>query len=382
MDTVAAARSLQAEIRARAGEIEDGRRMPADLAANIAEAGLFRMLVPTAFGGLETEPAKVIETIETLAEADASAGWCLMIAATTAMLSARLPRDLAAGVYSDPRVITGGVFAPMGKAVDDGDHWRVSGRWKWTSGGQNCSWLAGGALLMGEAGPMMDADGQPMHRMMIFPAGEVTLIDTWRTSGLCGTGSLDMAVKDLRVPKGRSVALQSDPVITGGAVFRFPTFGMLASGVAAVALGNAKGALDAFAALASGSASQGSQRKLAERGVVQTEFARASGTVQAARASLLAAIDAAWAEVKDGGETQLITRARLRLACAHAAQASADATRTVYDLGGGAAVFLDNELQRRFRDGHVITHHAMVAPAIFELAGRVLLGLPTRDSLL
>ena len=34
-------------------------------------------------------------------------------------------------------------------------------------------------------------------------------------------------------------------------------------------------------------------------------------------------------------------------------------------------------LQRRFRDVHVATQHIMVAPASWELAGRLLLGLPT-----
>ena len=59
--------------------------------------------------------------------------------------------------------------------------------------------------------------------------------------------------------------------------------------------------------------------------------------------------------------------------------ACAEATRRVYDLGGGAAVFLDSPLQRRFRDAHVIPHHIMVSAQIFELAGRVLLGQPTRE---
>jgi alkylation response protein AidB-like acyl-CoA dehydrogenase len=381
-DPVAVAEGFQAELRTRAPEIEQARRMPADIARSLAGAGLFRMLVPESLGGYACEPRAVAGAIEALARADASSGWCLMIGATTGMLSARLPAEHAAEVFSDAGVITGGVFAPMGKAVDAGDHWRVSGRWKWGSGSQNCAWLSGGAMLMGEGGPMLDAAGQPMHRMMLFPAAEVELIDTWRTSGLCGTGSLDLAVRDVLVPKGRSVALQSDPPLAPESVFRFPPFNMLAMGIAAVALGNARGALDDFAAIAATSSSQGSQRSLAERNVIQAEFAQVEGMVAAARSRFFETIKTVWAAVQADGSASLIDRAHLRLACAHAAQVCAEATRRIYDLGGGAAVFLESPLQRRFRDGHVVTHHIMVAPSVFELAGRVLLGLPTRDDML
>lgn len=381
MDAIAAAATLAAQVRPRADEIEQGRRFPADLAQAMAASGLLRMLVPVELGGHESDPATVARAIETLAEGDASSGWCLMIAATTAMMSARLSPDHAREVFGDANTLPAGVFAPMGRAIDAGDHWRVTGRWKWGSGSQNAHWVAGGAVLMGEGGPQLDADGEPLHRMMLFPAGEVEFIDTWRTSGLCGTGSLDFAVKDILVPKGRSVALHSDPPLASAAVFRFPAFCMLAMGVAAVSIGNARGALADFAAIASASTSQGSRRTLAERNVVQTEFAQVSGSVEAARARYYETIDTLWRAVQ-AGSIPIADRAHLRLACAHAAQTCAEATRRIYDLGGGAAVFLDSPLQRRFRDAHVITHHIMVAPSVFELAGRVLLGLPTRDALL
>ncbi|NBU26956.1 MAG: hypothetical protein EBS42_01695 [Caulobacteraceae bacterium] len=178
------------------------------------------------------------------------------------------------------------------------------------------------------------------------------------------------------------MALQSDPPLAEGDVFRFPPFGMLALGVAAVALGNARGALDAFAAQAASSKSQGSQRSMAERNTVQAEFAKATAALDSARARYFETIQRVWDSVQRTGQSDLQDRARLRLACAHAAQVGADVTRAVYDLGGGAAVFLESPLQRRFRDAHVITHHIMVSSQIFELAGRVMLGLPTRDDML
>ena len=55
----------------------------------------------------------------------------------------------------------------------------------------------------------------------------------------------------------------------------------------------------------------------------------------------------------------------------------ADICRTLYDLGGGAALFEASDLQRRFRDAHAITQHIVTAPSTLELTGRILFGLPT-----
>ena len=376
-NAVAVAQSFADEIHRRAPEIESVRRLPADLAKEFADAGLFRMLLPVNLGGHETPPAQIALALETLAQADASAAWCVMIGATTGAMSNRLPAGMAREVFGDPGVITAGVFAPNGKAVDDGDCWKVTGRWQWGSGSQNANWIAGGAVLMGPDGPQTDEHGQPLHRMMLFRADEVELIDTWRTAGLCGTGSLDFQVKDVRVPKTRSVALHSDPVVVDTPLARFPIFGLLAMGVAGVALGNARGALLAAGTAAQTKKSPGSSRSTAERNVVQSDFARAVARLSAARAHYFETIGVLWAAVQTG-EAGVEPRSRLRLACAHAAETAADVSKVAYDMMGGSAVYLENDLQRRFRDANVITHHAMVSSAMYELTGRILLGLPTR----
>ena len=69
-------------IRPRAEEIEKSRRLPNDIAVMMAQAGLFRIMVPTYLGGMESTPMQAMEIIETIANADASAGWCVMIAST------------------------------------------------------------------------------------------------------------------------------------------------------------------------------------------------------------------------------------------------------------------------------------------------------------
>ena len=75
-------------------------------------------------------------------------------------------------------------------------------------------------------------------------------------------------------------------------------------------------------------------------------------------------------------------RAALRLAATHATRSAADVVRSMYELGGGTVLFSSHPLQRRFRDAYAATQHMMIAPPTWELAGRVLMGLPTDASML
>lgn len=378
---VSVARELAPALAARADEIEAARRLPADIAATLAEAGLYRLAIPKSLAGHELPPDEMFAVLEAVAEGDASAGWCLMIGATTALVAAYLPRAHAEAVLGPRDVITGGVFAPMGRAVRADGHYRVSGRWSWASGSANCHWLVGGAVLVEGGKPVCDAEGRPRHRMMLMPRAAVELPDTWHAAGLKGTGSGDMVAQDVEVPADRSVSLLEDRPTEPGPLYRFPAFGLLALGIAAVASGNARAALDAAAGVVAQRRPMGSSRVAAERATVQADLARAEAQWMAARAGVLAAVALAWDEALGGG-IRLATRARLRLAATHMTRTAADVTRTAYDLGGGGALYLESPLQRRFRDAHAMTQHVMVQGATYELAGRVLLGLPAETGML
>jgi alkylation response protein AidB-like acyl-CoA dehydrogenase len=369
-----AVRALLPRIRAAADDIEARRRLPAELVGALADTAVFRLCVPRSLGGLEAHPATLVDTLSAIAEADGSAGWCAMIGATSAVVSGRLSEAVAREVYGDPHAVTGGVFAPRGTAVPEGDAFRVSGRWPFASGVEHCAWLMGGCIVR-DGGP-------PRARMFLFPASDVRVVDTWTVAGLRGTGSHDMAVDGVRVPAGRSVSLMGDPPRERGPLYAFPVFGLLAIGIAAVALGIARGAIDDLVRLAREKAPEGSRRTLAERGVVQAQVAEAEALVRAGRAFVGDAVARAWAGAESEGAIGTTERAMLRLAATQATAGAARATDLMYAAAGGTAVYATCPLQRRFRDVHVATQHAMVAPATLELTGRILLGLDTDVSLL
>lgn len=374
--------TLKSGIKARAAEIEKARRLPADLAAILAKAGLFRLGVPREIGGLEADPATLFRVIETVAEADASVGWCLMIGATSGVSAAYLSTSVAQEIFGQPETIVGGVYAPMGRAVEDGDGYILNGKWQWASGSNNCAWLMGGAVIVTDGQPRRLPNGVPDARMLLFPASAAQLIDTWHVSGLCGTGSGEMQVTDVRVPKARSLSLVTDKPVAQGPLYTFPVFGLLALGIAAVLLGNAQSAVEELVELAGGKKPQGSSRALAERATVQAALADAVARLRSARAFYYDAVEGAWDKAQTEGTMPIDVRANLRLAATHAARTCAAVTRDMYELGGGSSVFLSSPLQRRFRDASVGMQHMMVAPQTYELTGRFLMGLPTDASFL
>ena len=164
-------------------------------------------------------------------------------------------------------------------------------------------------------------------------------------------------------------------------LYRFPTLGLLALGVSAVALGIAQHAIDSFVAFATTKVPTGSRRSLAQRGGTQKDLARAQANVKSARAYTYVAIDEAWDEAEATGKLCTDTKANLRLAASNNAWSAAAAVDWLYHAAGGSSVYKTNDLQRCFRDVHVATQHIMVAQPTFEVVGKIMLGIDPKTLL-
>jgi indole-3-acetate monooxygenase len=370
-----AAERLSGLARELAPAIEAERRLPEALLAELRASGLFRAGAPLAVGAPEAAPAVTLRCAEAVACGDASTGWCVSIAATSSLLAGWLAPQGLDEAFGDPEKVAAGVWAPRGRArrVDGG--YRVSGRWAFCSGIMHSDHLFGGCMVEG------DGDGSPTVRVLGMPVGELEIVDTWRTSGLRGTGSHDVVADDVFVPDHRTLSLL-DPPTAGAPLYRFPIFAFFALSIAAAALGNARGAIEDLAELAAGKVGLGSSRTLAQRPATWTVVAQAEASLRAARLLYYDAIEQAWAAAQSPEPVSVELRTGLRLAATHAVRMTADVTRDMYDLAGGSAIYEDSPLQRRFRDAHTATAHFQVNPATWELTGRLLLGQPTETEML
>lgn len=363
---LSSAREVAALARDLAEETERGRQLAPALVAELKARDLLRIGLTAELGGAEPTAHEILETAETIAEGDASAGWCVSIAATSSLLGAYLPAKGGQEVFGDPASVAAGVWAPRAKGVAADGGVRVSGRWPFCSGVRHSDWIFFG----------FRQDGQV--RTAAFPTGELEILDTWKTSGLRGTGSADCVADGVFVPDHRVFSVLDGPPAGSRTLQRFPLFGFFAASIAAAALGNARGAMTEFRELATVRKPSGSSRSTAERSATQSAFAAAEASLRAARGLYYQAIDDAWAAAAASSEPVSVElRTSLRLACTHAVRTAAEVVDAVYDLGGGSAIYEDSPLQRRFRDAHTATAHFQVNPATFELTGRLLLGLPT-----
>ena len=365
--------------RELAAETERRRELADELVARLRDSGLLRAGAPLEVGGLELAPGSALRCAEEVARGDASAGWCVSIAMTSSLLAAYLPAESRAELFGDGQGIAAGVWAPRGKArsVDGGVV--VSGRWAFCSGIMHSDLLFAGCFVESDASS--GSEERPTPSVVAIRKEDLQIQDTWHTLGLRGTGSHDAVADEAFVPATRVFSLFDGPVLDRP-LYRFPIFGFFALSIAAAALGNARAAIDDLVALAAGKVGLGSTRTLAERAPTQVSVATAEASLRAARALYYEAIEAAWQAAQGDEPVSVALRNELRLAATHAVRTSAEVVRSMYDLGGGTAIYDDSPLQLRFRDAHTATAHFQVNEASRELPGRILLGQPAETAML
>jgi alkylation response protein AidB-like acyl-CoA dehydrogenase len=357
-----------------AGEHE--RHVPRPLFETLRDAGLFRMSAPTVVGGAEVDEETLLPAIEELARQDGSVGWNVMIASFSAIVASYLPAAALREVYREgPSTVLAGNLVPQGAALPVPGGFRLTGRWTFVSGCHQADWMSGGSAVMAQGTPRLRPDGRPDIRAFFLPVRECEILDTWHTAGLRGTGSHDWQVTDVFVPEERTFPILRDGPSAPGALFTRDFFAYGGARVAAVALGIARAAIDAFTTLAKTKTPVLATSTLATQPTMHERVGRAEALLCAGRAFLYETVRAlpyspTWSEALSDDQ-----RARIRLASAHAAQSAAEAVDLMFNAAGTTAIYVSSRLERCFRDVHVATQHVLMAPSNIEMVGQYCLGL-------
>jgi indole-3-acetate monooxygenase len=377
-----AAIGLAEQIRTASEEIERGRRLPPSIAAAMKEAGVFGMAMPRVWGGPELDPLTQFRVIEALAAADGSVGWCAMIGCDGGYVTAFLDQDVARAMYPDVSVATGAAATTTGQAVRVPGGYCVSGRFPFVSGCQHCEWVWLGCIVVENGVPRVDGNGVPETRQCVLPLSQCEIMDTWHTTGLRGTGSNDVVVRDAFVEEEHSFSFQDPELIKrSGPLYSFP-FLFIAKG-AAPALGIARHALDVLIESAAAKPARRytlgehieAPKVLRDDVYVQEAVGRAETLLAAARAYYFDVMGDLWATLVDGRQPSERQLALFVTAFPHVVGVCVEVVQLVYKAAGGGAVYQKGPLDRCLRDVLTMNQHVVGTLRTYEMAGRLLLGL-------
>lgn len=354
--------------------IDEERQMPPELAADMADAGFFRLLLPRELGGAELAHPEFLRILEMFAGADASVAWCLNQNNVFSTRSTRMTMSTAQEIWSERRaVVTNGPPAGGSKSVRVPGGFRLSGHWNFSSGSDHATWIAALAPVVPENGAGVDGQA-PQTRLHLMPIDQVRIVDLWHVAGLRGTGSFSFQVDELFVPEERTFT-QEGASWCDGPLYGIPTTLLFASGFATVALGVARKSLDIAIEVGRNRMPYRSGVLLRDQQATQRTIGEAHAQHSSAQAFLRDSHARLWESACGKGSLTTDERIQLRVAATHGIRTSAQVVDAAYTLCGASGIFQTNPIQRRFQDIHVITQHVQGHHVHYETAGQFLLGL-------
>ncbi|GAA2393772.1 acyl-CoA dehydrogenase family protein [Catellatospora methionotrophica] len=366
-EILARAQALAPRLRERAVEIEQARRLPADVVESLRATGVFGMGFTRDRGGPELDSIQQTEVIEAISYGDPAAGWCAMIGSDTGLYAAFLDREVAARMFPTPDMVTAGLLFPHGRAERVPGGFRLTGRWQFGSGITHAEWVVSGAFRYRDGQPEPGPDGtSPGSLALLVPRAAVEVIDTWHTTGLAGSGSCDYTISDVFVPQEHTFTFAD--ILGQPGVLAHPEVHM--RNMPGVALGLARAALDhaTRAALTAGRS---------EDYRTQAVLADGEADYAATRHGVYGALRRQHDVLAAGGTLDDLTpleRTALPLSRRHCFRTARSIVTRLYDLLQTSAIYQPSPLDRWLRDSTTMCQHIVAQDRILQTAGAHLLG--------
>jgi resorcinol 4-hydroxylase (FADH2) len=383
------ARAMVPALRERAPQAERDRRISNETVAMFRDADLFKVLQPAEFGGFEADFALMMDVINEIGRGCGSSAWLYGLGAVHMWLMALFPIEAQRDVWgSDPGAIVTGSYAPQGMVqVEPGGYRITGGRYAFASGVDHSHWSFVGVIF-----PPAEGQPTPVPGLLLVPSTDYTIEDDWQTYGLCGTGSKSIMLKDVFVPEHRKLTF---PQAASGkspgaqahesALYKISFLAALPCAIATPAFGIVQGAIeDVLAHITSQvtrGAAAGAGNRMADFAAVQTRMAEATACVDAAKLLLYRDCAEVMAAVQSGEGISVDMRIRNRRDHAFSIKLAVQAANALNESTGGRGLYLDNVVQRAWRDVNAVSKHITLNwDAVSTMVGQHYFGLEPKGA--
>ena len=385
-DVLDAVREQVPGIASRAADTDRSGRISAETIRDLVSAGVFRLLQPSRYGGLETEPAHFYEVVRTVSEVCGSTGWVVSVLGVhpwhLALFDDRAQHDVWG---RDDSTLVSSAYAPVGRLVPTGGGYRLSGTWMFSSGCRFASWALLGAVIVGSGGRPID------FVTVLVPRSDYTIRDVWNVVGMRGTSSDEIVVDDVFVPDYRVKRNYETSQLRGpgqkvntGPLYRLPFGALFTTTVAVPIVGVVAGCYEEYlSAMRERVRLSLGGGRFVDDPFAQVAVARAASDIDAATLQLDRNIRELWKLARAGEEIPMELRLRTRRDQVRATERAVEAIDLLFKTAGGTSLFLGGVIERTWRDAHAGSVHVANEPErAYSLYGRDAFGLPVEDNLI
>jgi 3-hydroxy-9,10-secoandrosta-1,3,5(10)-triene-9,17-dione monooxygenase len=352
-------------LRQRAQDAEDARMVPAESVKALAETGFFRLLQPASAGGLEADPVTFFTAVRLIASACGSTGWVSSVIGVHPWQLALFPPQAQEDVWgTDAGTRMSSSYAPTGKAALTEGGYRLNGRWSFSSGCAHATWVLLGGIVTNDEGQPVD------YCTFLVPASDYTIDDVWDTVGLRGTGSNDIVVDDIFVPRHHALSFTGvskckcpGHEVNSGPLYKIPFGSIFSYAITTPIIGMATGAYEAHVEYQRQRvrASYVGQ-KSADDPFAQVRVAEAAGLIDVAWLALERDMTELMDHARAGERIPMPLRLRVRRDQVTGTGQAIRAADLLFENSGGRALKLGTPIQRFWRDAHAGRVHAINDP--------------------
>jgi len=342
--------------RDRATAAEKNRRLSASTFTELFSGDWLDLMSPRAPVIHEGNWPSLVESARVAARGCASTGWMLALVGGHGSIVRRLPAACQDQLYSkgSRQLFASASSSGESRLSLETAGMRVNGRWRFSSGVDDASWL----LLNAPCHNHPDATRTPRF-LVLVETRDVQRLDSWDSSGMAATGSHDVLTEQLLVPHDRIFALheifaadlnrQSEDYID-----RLPLVPYLTTSIIGPLLGCAEGAHAAYIASMASSAEIADAR-------VSEQAAHSAAQLFSAQLlyhSLISRLHDAGCHGRELDPGQLLLLKRDR---AYLAQQCVEVVRRLVERLGASSLVGGNPLHRHWRDIQTMAAHRDVA---------------------
>jgi alkylation response protein AidB-like acyl-CoA dehydrogenase len=373
-------RALRPVIEAHREEGDGSYHLPDAIARAFAEANVYRLLLPSEFGGEDIDPITYYDLVEEVSSYDGSVGWNYSIGSSTPIILGDLSAARLHQIFASSDCCIAASASPPGRAIEVDGGYRVTGRFAWASGIHQAQWVGANCFVFDGDKMRKSAAGTPVAFGFLMPKQDCKVLDTWHVLGMRGTGSTEFEVSGAFVPKDMAIRFFGAESQYPYPIFHLPPtyFGY---NHVSVMNGIARSALDGLKALASTKITAMAGTNLRDEPQAQYAVAKAEAMIEASRVAVKESFSALWAKVEARESVPLEMRARVRRGVAHAAECAVEAVQLCYQAAAGTAIYESAPFERALRDINTAATHITTRRVMMEEAGRVAFGLPPRTPL-